>query len=69
MEKTTETRRPTHLAFIVDGEGDNAQWTEIGALWQHTDRKGFNLTLKAIPVSGRLVIRERQTQTEGKRGQ
>jgi hypothetical protein len=44
--------------FVVDGEGENAFWTKIGAAWLHEDGKGFNLALTAMPVSGRLVVRE-----------
>ncbi|HEY0329887.1 MAG TPA: hypothetical protein VGC77_12400 [Rhodopseudomonas sp.] len=47
-----------HGVFVVDGEGDNAFWTKVGAAWPHEDGKGFNITLTATPVSGRLVIRE-----------
>ena len=56
------TKRPTHTAFMVDGEGKDATWTDIGALWAHEDGQGFNLTLKALPISGRIVIRQRKTQ-------
>ncbi len=65
MTKTT-SKRPSHTAFLVEGEGDNATWTELGAIWGHEDGKGFNLSLKAIPVSGRLVIRERKAKTDAK---
>lgn len=33
---------------------------KLGAAWPHDDRKGFNVELIALPVSGRLVIRERK---------
>lgn len=56
------TKRPTHTAFMVDGEGKDANWTEIGALWTHEDDQGFNLALKALPVSGRIVIRQRKSK-------
>jgi len=59
MTKPTN-KQPTHSAYMVDGEGDSAIWTEIGALWKHEDGKGFNLNLKAMPLGGRLVIRERK---------
>lgn len=69
---TTQMKtRPTHIAYMVEGEGDKALWTEIGALWAHEDGQGFNLTLKALPVNGRLVIRKRKakdsTTSEGGR--
>ena len=47
---------------MVEGEGKEAHWTEIGVLWSHEDGKGFNLTLKALPVNGRLVIRSRKAK-------
>lgn len=63
MTKTAKSRRPTHTAYVVEGE-DNANWTEIGALWPHEDGKGFNLILRALPVNGRLVIRQRKDESE-----
>jgi hypothetical protein len=43
--------------FVVEGEGDAAYWTRIGAAWAHKDGLGFNITVAAIPLSGRLVVR------------
>jgi hypothetical protein len=57
MKRKDQTIRP-HQVFVVDGEGDNAFWTKVGAAWKHEDGKGFNITLSAMPVNGRLVIRE-----------
>lgn len=54
------TKRPTHTAYLVDGEGKEASWLEIGALWTHDDGQGFTLTLKAMPLDGRVVIRQRK---------
>jgi hypothetical protein len=51
-----------HGVFVVEGEGDNAFWIKVGAAWPHEDRKGFNITLSAMPISGRLVIREPKAQ-------
>lgn len=62
MTKST-TNRPAFTAYAVEGEGKNANWTEIGAMWKHEDGKGFNLNLKALPLTGRLVIRERKDET------
>jgi hypothetical protein len=66
MTKQSATKRPTHTAYAVDGEGDKATWTELGALWPHEDGKGFNLALRALPIGGRLVIRQRKAN--GDRG-
>jgi hypothetical protein len=58
--KSSKTNKPTHEAFVVNGEGEVAFWTKIGGVWPHDDGKGFNVELVALPVSGRLVIRERK---------
>ena len=36
---------------------EKANWTRIGVAWPHKDGNGLNVELKAIPVSGKLVIR------------
>lgn len=41
---TTEHKnRPSHGVYIVEGEGDNAYWTKVGAAWAHKDGDGFNI--------------------------
>lgn len=50
-------KNPTHGVYVVDGEGERAFWTKIGAAWPHNDGEGFNINLSAVPLSGRLVIR------------
>jgi hypothetical protein len=56
MKRKQKNIRP-HGVFVVDDEGDNAFWTKIGTAWAHEHGKGFNVTLSAMPVTGRLVIR------------
>ena len=48
---------PSHGVFTVEGEGDRAFWTKIGAAWQHKDGDGFNVSLTALPLSGRITAR------------
>lgn len=64
MTTNRKPNRPSHTLFMVEGEKDNAIWTEIGALWKHAQGDGFNLNLKAIPVaaSARLVILPRKAK-------
>ncbi|MCO6389918.1 hypothetical protein GTW25_02605 [Aliihoeflea aestuarii] len=50
---------PSHGVFVVDGEGEKAYWTKIGCAWSHSDGSGFNVSLSAIPLTGRLVLRVR----------
>lgn len=65
MKKPVEARRPSHTVYVVEGEGQNAFWTKVGAAWAHDDDEGFNLQLTALPVNGRLVLRKPKPQEEG----
>jgi hypothetical protein len=66
-EYTASTKSfPTHEAFVIDGEGEKACWTRIGAAWPHQDGQGFNIGLAAVPLSGRIVIRARTEQEAGR---
>ena len=54
---------PTHRVYTLierkdaDGQPDTF-WLNIGSAWPNKDGKGFNLTLQALPLDGKLVIRE-----------
>jgi len=69
MSNEPKSKRPSHGVYVVEGEGDKAFWTKIGAAWSHDDGKGFNVSLNCLPVSGRLVIREPKAEAEGGAGQ
>jgi hypothetical protein len=48
---------PTHRMYSVSKNGDEkATWTEIGAAFEHKDRKGFNLVFTARPLEGAQVV-------------
>lgn len=49
--------RPAYDAFVVDGDGNEAFWTKVGAAWPHDDGQGFNLQLTALPITGRVALR------------
>ncbi|SFU09619.1 hypothetical protein [Mesorhizobium sp. YR577] len=53
---------PSHGVYVVEGEGDRGYWTRVGAAWSHQDGDGFNITLTALPLSDRLVIRAKREQ-------
>ncbi|HEV2817633.1 MAG TPA: hypothetical protein VGW40_10500 [Allosphingosinicella sp.] len=57
-ETASSGRRPTHRLFLVTGEGEQAIWLQLGAAWPNRDGKGFSLTLQAVPLTGRIVMRE-----------
>lgn len=55
--------KPSHKVFTVedrqgDAEDEPGFWTRIGSAWPHKDGKGINVVLSALPVNGRLVLRE-----------
>ena len=59
MTNETNTSRPTHRIFAVTKDGKKKFWQPIGALWAHTDGKGFNQRLDYLPLNGaEIVIRE-----------
>ena len=75
--KKTQTgssnRSPAYIAYAVrepKAEGQKAIWTRLGAAWRHDDGKGFNLTLEAQPVDGRITLRvyEPKTDSNGEAG-
>ena len=42
--------------FENNGQTDR-DWMRIGIAFPHEDGKGFNLSLHAIPVDGKVVVR------------
>jgi hypothetical protein len=68
MNRESETaKKPRYEAFHIEGEGDNAYWTKIGALWPHSDGKGYTLNLICLPLDGRISIREPKPKKESGR--
>jgi hypothetical protein len=63
---SADKKRPSHEVFTVDGEGNKARWTQIGAARPHDDGNGYNVTLVALPLDGRLVLRTPKLPTGGK---
>ena len=56
-----------YAVYVVEGEGDAAYRTKVGAAWPHEDGEGFNLQLAAVPLNGRLVVRKPKANTEAGR--
>ncbi len=42
--------------YIKDGD-EQTSWTNVGVAFANKDGKGFNVTLHALPLDGKLVIR------------
>ncbi len=54
MSDTATKKKPLFEAFKVTGEGDGADWTKIGAVWENA--KGMTLVIKdGLAVGGRVV--------------
>jgi hypothetical protein len=64
---TTAKNRPSHRLFNVTGEGENARWTDLGVAWATKDAKGFTITLNAMPLGGRIVMRINDDKPTAKR--
>lgn len=65
----TDTTQPSKLvlsAYAVSDapRGKKAYWTRIGRLFPHEDGKGHDLLLNALPVNGRIVIREEEARDQ-----
>jgi len=58
--------QPTHKVYTVeDREGEKEPfWTRIGSAFPHKDGNGYNIVLSALPLNGRLVLREIEEEVE-----
>lgn len=63
----TDKKKPSHKAFAVENftkdDKEKSSWKEIGVAWAHKDGKGFDVNVKLIPLSGRIVLRENTKET------
>ncbi|MCK1307629.1 hypothetical protein [Bradyrhizobium sp. 45] len=65
MTNQAASSRPTHRIYAVTKNGDTKIWRSIGALWPHSDGKGFNHKLDCLPLNGaEIVIRQIDDETE-----
>jgi hypothetical protein len=64
----TTSKRPTFTAYSVRDYQKNGQkesdWARVGVAWPHKDGKGVDVILEAIPVSGRVAIRENKPKPQ-----
>ena len=55
--------KPAFIAYQVEDSDQSedrskGHWTDVGAAWPHKDGKGYSINLRALPVDGRIVLRE-----------
>jgi hypothetical protein len=66
--------KPVYHAYSVreyekDGKKESF-WTKIGVVFEHKDGKGFDVVLEALPINGRVSIREpKKDAKEGEAGE
>ncbi|WP_411820827.1 hypothetical protein ABFZ85_06485 [Hyphococcus formosus] len=70
MTDRKEKSRPSFEAFHVkDGPEDKSYFNRIGTAFPHKDGQGHTITLDAVPVDGRIVLRSpKERLEETKRG-
>jgi hypothetical protein len=49
--------------YEKDGKKD-AFWSRIGTVFEHKDGKGYDVLLDALPVNGRVIIREPRSKDD-----
>ena len=62
-----ETAKPTHRAFtVIQRDGQDDYWLNIGLAFPHKDGHSFNIVLQALPLDDKIVCREitEEDQTE-----
>ena len=54
-------QQPAFNAYsVIKREGQEDFWMSLGAAFPHADNKGFNIVLQAMPLDGKIVLRERK---------
>jgi hypothetical protein len=52
-------QQPSHRAYtVIKREGQDDFWLAIGAAFMHQDGDGFNVVLQALPIDGKIVLRQ-----------
>lgn len=56
MTTTNTKTRPTHRVYAVTKTGESKYRQPIGAMWAHTDAKGFNLRIDYLPLNDAEIV-------------
>ncbi len=55
----SENNQPAFRVYsVIPREGKDDFWLNIGLAFPHSDGKGFNVMLQALPLNAKLVLRE-----------
>jgi hypothetical protein len=64
MNQNPKTPNVDFFAYnVLDRDGQKPIWSRIGIAFRHKDGKGLNIQLNALPVDGRLTLREPEEVT------
>ena len=59
MAEKDQPKQPSHRAYtVIRREGQDDFWLNVGLAFPHADGKGFNIMLQAMPLDGKIVLRE-----------
>jgi hypothetical protein len=62
----TDQQQPMYRAYtLVEREHEKPFWLNVGVAFVHKDGKGYNLILQALPLTGKLVLRQYEEQPNG----
>lgn len=54
---------PELIAYSLQSYGeDKTAWNRVGAAFRHKDGEGYDVILNAVPVDGRLTLREQRLE-------
>jgi hypothetical protein len=57
---------PTHRVYtVIQREGQDDYWLNIGLAFPHKDGSGFNIVLQALPLDGKIVCRAITEEDDG----
>jgi hypothetical protein len=59
-------RSETRTVYAITERGEKSYWTRVGVAFENRDRS-INVQLDALPVSGRLQIRDDEPRGNGDR--
>jgi hypothetical protein len=66
MSTENTNNLPSHSVYqVIGSEGKKPYWMKIGAAWANGDGRGFSVQLEALPLTGRIVMREPNARVDG----
>jgi hypothetical protein len=65
IEKEHAMSAPAYRAYsVIEREGKDDFWLNLGVAFAHEDGEGFNILLQALPIDAKLVLRTYKEQPE-----